>query len=67
MTLLLLGDINLNPGPVTRHQLKDPKFFEAFNTLSDNTSSVTFFHKTAKTKEKKTDLHNFFKVSILTK
>ena len=28
--LLLSGDINLNPGPVTRHQLKDPKF-EAFN------------------------------------
>ena len=27
---LLSGDINLNPGPVTRHQLKDPKF-EAFN------------------------------------
>ena len=30
MALLLSGDINLNPGPVTRHQLKDPKF-EAFN------------------------------------
>ena len=30
MVLLLSGDINLNPGPVTRHQLKDPKF-EAFN------------------------------------
>ena len=29
MTLLLSGD-NLNPGPVARHQLKDPKF-EAFN------------------------------------
>ena len=30
MALLLSGDINLNPGPVTRHQLKDPKV-EAFN------------------------------------
>ena len=30
MALLLSGDINLNPGPVTRHQLNDPKF-EAFN------------------------------------
>ena len=30
MASLLSGDINLNPGPVTRHQLKDPKF-EAFN------------------------------------
>ena len=30
MALLLSGDINLNPGPVTRHQLKDPKF-ESFN------------------------------------
>ena len=29
-TLLLSGDINLNPGPVARHQLNDPKF-EAFN------------------------------------
>ena len=60
MTLLLLGDINLNPGSVTRHQLKDPKFFEAFNTLSDNTSSVTFFHKTAKTKEKKQQIYISF-------
>ena len=24
--LLLSGDINLNPGPATRHQLNDPKF-----------------------------------------
>ena len=30
MALLLSGGINLNPGPVTRHQLNDPKF-EAFN------------------------------------
>ena len=30
MTLLLPGDINLNPGPVTRHQLNGPKF-EGFN------------------------------------
>ena len=30
MVLLFSGDINLNPGPVTRHQLNDPKF-EAFN------------------------------------
>ena len=30
MALLLSGDINLNLGPFTRHQLKDPKF-EAFN------------------------------------
>ena len=30
MALLLLGDINLSPGPITRHQLNDPKF-EAFN------------------------------------
>ena len=30
MELLLSVDINLNPGPVTRQQLKDPKF-EAFN------------------------------------
>ena len=30
MTLLLLGDINLNPGLVTRHRLNIPKF-EAFN------------------------------------
>ena len=30
MVLLLSGDINLNPGPVTRYQLKDPKF-EASN------------------------------------
>ena len=31
MALLLSGDINLNPGSVTRHQLNDPKF-EAFNS-----------------------------------
>ena len=30
MALLLSGDIDLNPGPITRHQLNDPKF-EAFN------------------------------------
>ena len=30
MALLLSGDNNLNPGPVTRHQLNDPKF-EAVN------------------------------------
>ena len=30
MALLLSGDVNLNPGPVTRHQLNDPKF-ETFN------------------------------------
>ena len=30
MALLLSGDNNLNPGPVTRHQLNDAKF-EAFN------------------------------------
>ena len=30
MTLLLSGDIKLNPGLVTRHQLNNPKF-EAFN------------------------------------
>ena len=30
MSLLLSGDINLYLGPVTRHQLKNPKF-EAFN------------------------------------
>ena len=30
MALLLSGDINLNPGPVARHQLNDPKF-EVFN------------------------------------
>ena len=30
MALLLSGDINLNPGPVTKHQLNNPKF-EAFN------------------------------------
>ena len=30
MALLLPGDANLNPDPVTKHQLKDPKF-EAFN------------------------------------
>ena len=30
MALLLSDDINLNQGPVTRHQLNDPKF-EAFN------------------------------------
>ena len=30
MALLLSGDINLNPGPVARHQLSDPKF-EIFN------------------------------------
>ena len=30
MPLLLSGDINLNPGPATIHQLNDPKF-EAFN------------------------------------
>ena len=30
VTLLLSGNINLNLGPVTRHQLKDPKF-EGFN------------------------------------
>ena len=30
MALLLSGDINLNAGPVTRHQLNNPKF-EAFN------------------------------------
>ena len=30
MALLLSGDINLNPGPVARHQLNNPKF-EAFN------------------------------------
>ena len=30
MALLLSGDINLNPGPVARQQLNDPKF-EAFN------------------------------------
>ena len=31
MALLLSGDINLNPGPVARHQLNDPKF-EVFNS-----------------------------------
>ena len=30
MLLLLSGDNNLNPGPVTRHELSNPKF-EAFN------------------------------------
>ena len=30
IALLLSGRINLNPGPVTRHQLNNPKF-EAFN------------------------------------
>ena len=30
MALLLSGDINLNPGPVARHQLNYPKF-EVFN------------------------------------
>ena len=30
VTLLLSGNINLNPEPVTRHQLNDPKF-EAFS------------------------------------
>ena len=30
MALILSGDINLNPGPVARHQLNNPKF-EAFN------------------------------------
>ena len=30
MALLLLGNVNLNSGPVTIHQLNDPKF-EAFN------------------------------------
>ena len=30
MALLLSVDINLNPGPVTRQQLNDPKF-EDFN------------------------------------
>ena len=30
MALPLTSDINLNPGPVTRHESKDPKF-EAFN------------------------------------
>ena len=30
IALLLSGDINLNPGPITRRQLNDPKF-EAFN------------------------------------
>ena len=30
MTLLLPGGINFNPGPVTKHQLNDPKF-ETFN------------------------------------
>ena len=30
MVLILSGDIKLNPGPVTRHQINDPKF-EAFN------------------------------------
>ena len=26
MLLILSGDINLNPGPVNRHQIKDHKF-----------------------------------------
>ena len=30
MALLLSGDINLNPWPVARHQLNNPKF-EIFN------------------------------------
>ena len=30
VTLLLSSNINLNLGPITRHQLKDPKF-EGFN------------------------------------
>ena len=30
MALLLSGNINLNPGPVTIHQINDPKF-EVFN------------------------------------
>ena len=30
MAVLLSGDSKLNPGPVTRHQLKNPKF-EAFS------------------------------------
>ena len=31
IALILSGDINLNPGTVTRHQINDPKF-EAFNS-----------------------------------
>lgn len=31
MALIFSGDINLNPGPVTAHQIKDRKF-EVFKT-----------------------------------
>ena len=42
MALLLSGDINLNPGPVTRHQLNDPKF-EAFKVrLSSSKEKLLF-------------------------
>ena len=47
MALILSGDINLNPGSVTRHQINDPKF-EAFNNglhfikLSSLTSLISY-------------------------
>ena len=43
MALLLSGDINLNPGPVTRHQLNNPKF-EAFNIKGLHLIHPKFFN-----------------------
>ena len=39
MAFLLSGDINLNLGPVSRHQLNDPKF-EGFNNKGLNINSL---------------------------
>ena len=39
MAFFLSGDINFNPGLVTKHQLNDPKF-EAFNSLNININSL---------------------------
>ena len=44
IALLLSGDINLNPGPITRRQLNDPKF-EAFN----NTKKRIFYKNALET------------------
>ena len=58
MALLLSGDINLNPGPVTRHQLNDPKF-EAFNN-----KGLRLMHLNINSLlPKKYELHNIAKCS----
>ena len=59
MALLLSGDINLNPGPFTRHQLKDPKF-EAFKNKRRHLIHLNINSLLPKIDE----LHNIAKCSI---